>query len=86
MSTHSFSRILKISVAVCLALVLASDIAGAGQYGPSYSHNHHYQPSHNGYGQRSYVPPQHNDYYRPPQHCRPHYQPQPHSGYQNRYR
>lgn len=86
MNTNVFSRVCKISLAACLALVLGNSFADAGHYGRGYSHDHH-QPSYHGsgYGHRSYGLPQYGGYHRPPQHCRPHYQAQPHYGHQGGY-
>ena len=85
MNTNVFTRVCKISLAACLALVLGTSFADAGHYG-SYGHGYsrNYQPSQHGYGQRSYSPPQYGGYHQP-QHCRPQYQPQPHYGYQGGY-
>ncbi len=87
MNTNVFARVCKISLAACLALVLGTSFADASHYGRSYSHQHR-QPSHHGhggYGQRSYNPPQYGGYHRPPQHCAPRYQPQPHYGFSGGY-
>ena len=82
MNKNVFSRVCKISLVACLALVLGTSFADASRYGQGYSHK--YQPSHHGHGQLSYRPAPHGSYHRPPQHCAPRYQPQPHYGYQGR--
>lgn len=101
MNTNVFTRVCKISLAACLALVLGTSFANAGHYGcyggyggygqgysnygQSYSRN--YQPSYQGYGygQRSYNPPQYGGYSGSSHYCRPNYQPQPHYGFSGGY-
>lgn len=89
MNTNVFSRVSKISLAACLALVLGANFAYASHYGQGYSQPQYSPRPYSGYGQnygqRSYGSPSYG-YQRPIQPCHPHYQPQPRYGYQGGYR
>lgn len=93
MKTNILTRVSKIGLAACLALVLGISSADASHYGygqgysqPQYSPRS-YSGYGQGYGQRSYSPSQYGGgYNRAPQHCQPQYRPQPQYGYQGGYR
>jgi hypothetical protein len=92
MNTTSITRVCRISLVACMALVLGSSIANAGHYGQSYSHHHHssyqghgYGYQGHGYSQRSYSRPQYGGYQRPSHYCPPQHRSQSHYGYRGGY-